>query len=537
MTSADLARARGNNLRALQDLQRARELRLQQINGSDNGADSEPPGDTMTLAPGSQPIYTNMPPASPYARPYPLIPSATRASAVQMQAQSTAFPPNYANPGLGAPAGQVPTYAPAPTYAAPRYAPPSAVTYGAVPYGGAALPYANPFRSGANASPFGSTTYPSGQEDPMTAEIDQSIAALRTEISPSLQAGTLLRGRSGTAGLDKLLEEAVPIEATFSPGGTGQLRFLAQPTFLQAGRLGNLGPTQARFGTQLVNSEGSPVVGSQNAQGVGLDLAYKYGWLSADIGTTPLGFIEQNVIGGIELSPALNDNVTLRVTADRRAVTDSVLSYAGVQDPATGLKFGGVTRTRGYAQLELKAGLANFYLGAGYAALDGDNVAHNNEVSAGAGGSYPVWRNSTDEIRAGLDLVYFGFNKNLDYFTLGQGGYFSPQSYFAALIPVSYTSTAVPNLTYTVGGALGYQVFNQDSSPYYPTNSALQATANNPTYPGKNSSGITGVLNGKAEYAVAPNFKIGARASYQHAGNYDEGEGLLYARYIFNGAE
>jgi hypothetical protein len=342
-----------------------------------------------------------------------------------------------------------------------------------------------------------------------------------------------------------LIEEAVPIEATFSPGGYGQLHLLAQPTFLQAGTLNSSIVSQSKFGTQLINFT-NPVSGSQSAQGVGLDLAYKNGWLSADIGSTPIGFLEQNVVGGVELAPAINENVTLRLTAERRAVTDSVLSYAGVRDPATGLKFGGVTRTRGYAQLELKSGLANFYLGAGYGSLDGDNVAHNTEISAGVGGSYPVWRNATDELRAGLDLVYFGFDKNLDYFTFGQGGYFSPQSYFAALIPVSYTSKAVPNLTYTIGGALGYQVFNQKSSLYYPTNSVFQASSANvltPTnglqniYGSENSSGIAAGVNAKAEYSVAPNFKIGARASYQHAGNYDEGEGLLYARYIFNGAE
>jgi hypothetical protein len=391
----------------------------------------------------------------------------------------------------------------------------------------------------------------------MTAEINRSIAALNSEVAPSLQAGTLIRGRSGASGLDHLIEEAVPIEATFSPAGFGQLRLLAQPTFLSAGSLSADPLSQSRFGFQGLNVRAPASAGlglgfvgrttsSESAQGVGLDLAYKYGWLTADFGTTPLGFLLNNIIGGVELSPQLSDNVTLRVTGERRAVTDSLLSYGGERDPASLRRFGGVARTRGYAQLEFKAGLANFYAGAGYASLEGENVVHNNEVEAGAGGSYPVWRNTTDEIRAGLDLVYFGFNKNLDYFTFGQGGYFSPQSYFAALIPVSYTSRAVPNLTYSVGGALGYEIFNEKSSPYYPGDSAAQASlvsaaASTPglqtTYPSKNGNGLTGVINARAEYAVTPSLKVGARASYQHAGNYDEGEALLYARYTFNGAE
>jgi tetratricopeptide (TPR) repeat protein len=562
ITSADLARARGNNLRALQDLQRAKQLRQQQIGGSDNGADSDdgvpnlgssaaaPSGSTLTLAPNSRPIYTNSPPAA------------------TMTAQVAAPPPAYNDPGFAPP-----SYAPAPSYAPPAYAPPtysaptySAPTYSAPTYAApsypapsytSALPAGNPFRSGGAPSPFGDSALPGASTDPMTAEIDRSIAELRTQVSPYLQAGTLLRGRSGTAGLDSLLEAAIPLEATFSPGGYGQLRLMAQPTYLSAGTLGHDPLTQSRFGLQsffVLPSGGlgsAPVfigreAGAQTATGVGLDLAYELGWASADIGTTPVGFPISNVIGGVELAPALTNDITLRLTGERRAITDSLLSYGGQREPALGLKFGGVTRTRGYAQLEFKAGTANFYAGAGYGSLDGTNVAHNNEVQAGAGGSFPIWKSPTDELRTGLDLVYFGFDKNLSYFTFGQGGYFSPQTYLAALIPLNYSSSAVPNLLYSVGGSVGLQTFNEKSSPYYPNNPGLQSLALvysqfvqglQSSYPGQTSSGFAGGVNAKAEYSLAPNLKVGGRASFQHAGNYNEGEGLIYARYIFNGAE
>ena len=48
-----------------------------------------------------------------------------------------------------------------------------------------------------------------------------------------------------------------------------------------------------------------------------------------------------------------------------------MLSYAGQKDPRTGVESGGVVRTRGYGQLELSEGLADFYLGGGYAVLQG----------------------------------------------------------------------------------------------------------------------------------------------------------------------
>jgi hypothetical protein len=83
--------------------------------------------------------------------------------------------------------------------------------------------------------------------------------------------------------------------------------------------------------------------------------------------------------------------------------------------------WGGVTRTRGHAQLELSVGEANLYAGGGYAVLDGENVTSNQEYEFGTGGSYPVWRGSqNDEVRLGMDVVYFGYQRNLDFFTLGQ---------------------------------------------------------------------------------------------------------------------
>ena len=77
----------------------------------------------------------------------------------------------------------------------------------------------------------------------------------------------------------------------------------------------------------------------------------------------------------------------------------------------------------------------------------------------GAGGSYPVWRGqANNEVRIGLDLVYFAYDKNLRFFSLGQGGYFSPQSYFAALFPVHYTSKS-DDLDWSIGGSVGVAVF------------------------------------------------------------------------------
>jgi thioredoxin-like negative regulator of GroEL len=375
--------------------------------------------------------------------------------------------------------------------------------------------------------------------DPMSADIARAIAAAQAEVAPYLSLGPGYRARTGSTGLDQLNEVTAPIAASFAPGGYGRLIVTATPTYLTNGQLSGSTQAQQQFGTLAL---GGPLPGNQQAQGVGLSAAYKYRWLAADIGSTPLGFRVENVVGGLELSPEIADGLRLRGTFERRAVTDSLLSYAGTVDSGTGQTFGGVIRNHGHGQLELTAGLANFYAGGGYSQLTGQNVATNTAVEAGAGGSYPLYRNATDELRAGIDLVYFGYAKNLDHFTLGQGGYFSPQSYFAALVPLTFTQR-LKDLTWSIGGSVGVQSYTENSTPVFPNNASLQAqldglAAGNPTiqtaFPGATETGVVGGVHGSIEYQVSPSLRVGGVVRYDHAGNWSETVATVFARYIFN---
>jgi cellulose synthase operon protein C len=404
----------------------------------------------------------------------------------------------------------------------------------------------NPFRRGAAPTPqtsFAPSLPAPAPSDLLSQDIDRQIAGLQEDLAPKLTVGPAFRFRTGTTGLDQLSEAAVPVALLVHPLDRGQLSVIATPTFLSAGQVPGDTQSQRLFGTGALGN--TPVPPSQHAQGVGLLIGYEMDWLKADIGSSPLGFQQENVLGGLEVSPQITDGVRLRVLGERRAVTDSVLSYAGTQDPATGIRWGGVTRERGHAQLEMSVRDANFYAGGGYAALNGLNVESNTEYEMGAGGSYPVWRGQADnEVRIGLDLVYFAYDKNLRFFSLGQGGYFSPQSYFAALFPVHYSSKS-DDLDWSIGGSVGYQVYNENSSPVFPDNAGLQnqlllVAATTPglltSYPSHSASGIVGGAEGSLDYRVTDNFRIGGRASYQHAGNWSETIGTLFARYIFNGA-
>ncbi|RAI59929.1 cellulose synthase subunit BcsC-related outer membrane protein [Roseicella frigidaeris] len=413
----------------------------------------------------------------------------------------------------------------------------------------------NPFRTPA---PGPAASLPPGL-DPVAAEVARELTAVREETAGRLQATLGLRVRSGTAGLDRLGEVSAA-QSVALPGRLlgGQVSASVTPVAITTGQIetGNLAllrsvgtnalapalrqpPGQAMGPSQVARDRAVPR--DDSAAGVALGLAYSCNAVTADIGTTPLGFRQQAVIGGVELAPALNDTLRLRVTAGRRAVTDSLLAWAEVRDPNSGQSWGGVTRHGGRVQLEIGSKPVGFYVGGGYAEFRGDHVAKNSRVEAGAGAAWSILRRPEETLIAGLDLVYFGYDNNQRLFTYGNGGYFSPQSYVAANIPLDWRRRE-DDLAWRVGGTIGYQAYKEDAARYFPLDPGLQAqaetaAAGDPSLraaqPSATKSGVTGGVRGDIEYAVTGNLKLGGLLRHDRTGDWNEARGLLFARYRF----
>ena len=422
--------------------------------------------------------------------------------------------------------------------------------------------YDNPFRRSPDQAllasngvrPGNGTTAP----DAVTQEIDRGIVELRDSIAPTMQAGFSFRNRSGDSGLDKLTEVGVPLEATYSPSGAGTLKVNVTPTVLTGGTVSMTGTNIQRFGTSALYItpavQGPPYVAasyygatpkSQTAQGVAFSASLAGRWASGDIGTTPVGFKIQNLVGGVEFNPQVTDHLRLRVGVERRAMTDSILSYAGTVDTNSGKTWGGAVRTRVHGALEFTAGPADFYLNAGGGSVTGTNMSSNTETDIGAGASYPIFKDGDDEVRVGVDLSYINYSKNLSYFTYGQGGYFSPQNFVAAMIPVTYRSKIDADTSYEIGISVGEQSFTSNQSNFFPNNPTLQAQLNatkayagfSNFYPSKSSSGIAGQIHGKFDYRVSPSLYLGGGFTYQNIGEFNEASGMLFAKYVFNGTK
>lgn len=381
--------------------------------------------------------------------------------------------------------------------------------------------------------------------------LQREIDELRADRSGWVAAGGLWRGRTGDAGTSELTDFSTTIESRFPVGDRGHLVLRMEPVFLSAGRISATDFNSAQqFGSNaLANvSGGVGTTRDQQDSGMGMSVAYETARLKLDLGVTPLGFSVMNVVGGVAYNDSLGD-LKVKLDVSRRAVTDSLLSYAGTLDDVTGRTWGGVTATGARVELGVEQGPFGLYGYTGAHAYRGKNVVNNSRFEVGGGAYYKLIQDADLELTAGVSVTALGFQRNLRYFTLGHGGYFSPQRYFSIALPLEVSGRS-GKVSYRVDGSIGIQNFRENSAAYFPGDAVQQsnwetvATANAvaaPTgvtwrafYPGQSKTGLGFRLGGEAEYQFASQWSVGGKVSIDNASSYTQTGGLLYVRYSFD---
>lgn len=381
--------------------------------------------------------------------------------------------------------------------------------------------------------------------------LQREIDGLRAERAGQAAGGAMWRSQAGRSGTTELSDLSASIETRFPVAQSGHLVLRMDSVFLSAGRLGatDLNTTQ-QFGTNaFANLSGAlGTIREQQDSGAAFSLGYETTRLKLDIGTTPLGFEVQNLVGGVAYNDSVGD-VRVKVDLSRRAVTDTVLSYAGTVDDVSGTTWGGVTATGGRLELSVDEGRFGFYGYGGLHWLTGRNVARNNRFEVGGGAYYKFIQDSDMELIAGVSATALGYRRNLRHFTLGHGGYFSPQRYFSLNLPVEITGR-MGKMSYRLDGSVGVQNFRENSTAYFPADNALQArwetaaaanTVAAPAgvtwssfYPGQSNTGLGFRLGGEAEYRFAPQWTVGGKLSVDNASDYTQTSGMVFVRYHFD---
>ncbi len=416
------------------------------------------------------------------------------------------------------------------------------------PYAGVAFPFTGRGgRDGGPATPPPAPAYlapgagspfasPQAAGDPVTNDIDRQIAELTARTAAEVAGSAKIRTRSGEAGLSKLDELSAQASVAGSLGGA-RITASVSPVSIDSGT--SSGSAEQRFGgNQIINARAIvgafkpvyPTPGTQSAAGAAVNLAVQAGSVSADVGTTPIGFGAVEVAGGASWSPRLGRSGQGKVWVERRPVTDSVIAYAGTRDPVTGQRYGRVMRSGGGASLSYDDGASGLYGDASYSAYDGQHVRDNSGYQVNLGGYIRPYRKGETEVQVGFNLNQQGYDNNQNFFSLGHGGYFSPKSFTSLTAPVSVRGRW-GKWRFRGEVAPGYETYSEAGAAYFPLDPALQNELNGlaaqnadvfARYLPQSSSGfgVAGGLSG--DYRFRPGTLLTGALNFNTFGDYNE---------------
>lgn len=289
------------------------------------------------------------------------------------------------------------------------------------------------------------------------------------------------------------------------------------------------------FGSCGSNSRCSSDYG-QRASGVSFGAGYKDQTWEGDLGTTPLGFPVVDWVGGLAYSSDWQD-IGWTAMASRRPISSSMLSYAGAKDPKTGIKWGGVRATGVSLGVSYDQGKAHGLWGDISAhQLTGKNVADNSRERLMGGYYYKVINEDNRRATVGLNSMLWHYQKDLSGYTLGQGGYYSPQQYFSLAVPVNYRQRT-DNWSWEVGGSVSWSRSSTKDQKRYPLTGLLPSNFadKDAIEQGSSSSGFGYTAQALIERRVSSHWTVGAAIDIQQAKDYTPSHYLLYVRYSLAG--
>ena len=371
-------------------------------------------------------------------------------------------------------------------------------------------------------------------EQPLQTEAEEEIAYMERRREGRLTAGYDIRSKPGTAGVSAFTATELPIEVRIPLGYSGHAMVHVDPVSADAGTLlPNDIYTLNRYGQiQALAPAGIAGVLRQSARGVAVAVGYETDDWRADIGTTPLGFPVQDIVGGFKTYRSA-EPFYYYADLSRRPVTSSLVSYAGARDPVSGEVWGGVRSNGGDLRVGFERGRFDAYVGLGYHLLTGKNVQTNTQLELRTGINRAFIKEEGMRLFAGFVLTHWRYRDDLSYYTFGHGGYYSPQTYYSLATPVSWDGRT-GRWSYLLKGSVSASTSYVKDMPFYPARADLQALAGNPYHTGGSGHGMGYSLGGALEYQATPHLFIGGRIEIDRSEYYTPNFATFYLRYMFD---
>lgn len=386
----------------------------------------------------------------------------------------------------------------------------------------------------ADDEEFTRLTRSKADDDWLKRSIRSDTADLYQQQNTIVTLDTDYWGSSGTKGYSDLTAQTTMLEME-TPLYDGKFFARSDYVYMNAGKFsaGSDGKYYEKFGACY--EVGCDTDFNQKANGASFALGWRDDKWNMDIGTTPFGFDVVDWVGGINYK---TDFMGLGWTfsASRRPISSSLLSFSGTKDPVTGTTWGGVRATGGAISLSYDKGEENgVWADLSAHKLTGKNVEDNNRVRL-MGGYYRRLINEVDrEVTIGLNSMLWRYDKDLSGYTLGQGGYYSPQSYFSLAIPLNYRQRT-ENWSWELSGSVSWSTSSTDSQRRYPIHGLVSHGIPDADAVESGSSGSGFGYTGRAlvERRLTSHWSVGAGFDLQKAKDYAPSHALLYLRYSFD---
>ncbi|WP_145557851.1 cellulose synthase complex outer membrane protein BcsC [Yersinia aldovae] len=277
----------------------------------------------------------------------------------------------------------------------------------------------------------------------------------------------------------------------------------------------------------------------QRATGTSVAVGWQNERWETDIGTTPMGFDIVDVVGGLAYSNSWN-KIGWTATASRRPISSSILAFAGAKDPNTNVTWGGVRANGVSLGASYDRGESSgVWSDLSYHYLTGQNVADNQRVRFMTGYYYKLINENNRRFTVGLNGMWWHYQKDLSGYTLGQGGYYSPQQYLSLAIPVNYRQRT-DNWSWELGGSVSVSHAATSDQARYPLqnllNNSIQPIPDRYAYDsGDSSNGVGYTLRALIERRLSSHWTLGAGVDIQQAKDYTPSHALIYLRYSMAG--
>ncbi len=382
-----------------------------------------------------------------------------------------------------------------------------------------------------------------------SAASDEAAAAQRgIDYLESLRQSFVTSGfefsiKPGTAGISRFERRIVPLELRWALDYDRHVFAHVDHLGLSAGRLDLTDFASAtRYGQILAAGPPGPG-GSQQpgANGIMAGVGYEGTHWRVDAGHLPTSFPVNYAVGGVRYEGRAR-GIDWRVELARRAVTSTLISFAGVRDPASGAIWGGVHRTGLALGASRERSGHDAYARLGVYSLAGRNVADNAESELLAGYDWYEVARDTTRLSLGTTLTVWRFTRNQRFETFGHGGYYSPQSYVALSLPAQWSGSRGA-WSWRTRAAVAWSSTNEDDAPFHPTDAALQAAAvaqaaanglGAPVHTGGHGGGFSLAASGSIECRITAGWTIGASFQFDRSEDYSPDTFGAWFRYRIN---